>query len=320
LQIDLRYANGGGDFVIETLGVVPFTVSGSVLAPVAAPASTMGGLAILTILMVLAALLAFRARRSDVFFILLVVVPLCTRAQSTPDDTVIELLLTTAPGTPTPAQLVNYYRKPIGSFPLASLATMPPSAVYYLLPNRAAGNFLLSLQQNPSSARAKLERMMLLRYAPGTNMAPILGALHGDSSVEAAASPIVMETSSVGLDSFSVMGTDPYASVDQYGRDTLNVDAAWQVAGGYALIADIDTGLYTRPTWTATDCPTASSTLSAPVLRARTRTAMASTTASSFRWPAFPSATPAPVALVDFTAARTSSSATGSSKAADQRI
>jgi len=30
----------------------------------------------------------------------------------------------------------------------------------------------------------------------------------------------------------------------QYGRDALNIDAAWTLAGGYSLIATLDTGLY----------------------------------------------------------------------------
>lgn len=244
LQVDLRYPNVGGDFVVETLGIVPFSVAAPA-APFSAPATTSGGLALLMSLLVLAALMAFRARRPDVFLILILIVPLGGHAQSAPADGLIELLLTTDAGAPTPAQLVDYYRKPTGSFPLASLAAMPPLAVSYLASNRASGEFLLNLQQNPTSARAKLERMVLLRYAPETDKAPILNALHADVLVESASPPVRMEGSSVGLGGFSVVGTEPYGSVDQYGRDTLNINAAWQIAGGYALIADIDTGLYT---------------------------------------------------------------------------
>jgi hypothetical protein len=61
LQVDLRYPNVGGEFVVETLGIVPFSVAAPA-APFSAPATTSGGLALLMGLLVLAALMAFRGR------------------------------------------------------------------------------------------------------------------------------------------------------------------------------------------------------------------------------------------------------------------
>ncbi len=61
LQVDVRYPDAGGDFVVETLGLVAFDVAGA-SAPLAAPASTAGGLLLMIGLIVLAALVAFRGR------------------------------------------------------------------------------------------------------------------------------------------------------------------------------------------------------------------------------------------------------------------
>ncbi len=117
-----------------------------------------------------------------------------------------------------------------------------PQQVTYLLPVRAAGDFLSRLQANPTSTRAALERYVIATYPAGTNLAPALAALQADPYVAAAYQTPAISFSSAELTSFTV-GDD--SGSGQYGRDDLNINAAWQIAGGYALIADIDSGLYT---------------------------------------------------------------------------
>src|SRR5690242_18685534 len=159
-------------------------------------------------------------------------------------DDRVELLLSAAPGAPTPADVVNFYATPhTGAPPLASFATYPPIGVQYLLPDRASGDFLSMLQSHPSSTRAMLERYLVVTYPSATNKKSALASLQTDPYVSYAyfvpdgwfSSDTAQQHSSPTLD-----GTTIY----QYGRAALNIDAAWARAGGYSLVADIDTGLY----------------------------------------------------------------------------
>lgn len=85
-------------------------------------------------------------------------------AQDVPRNSVIELLLTTAPGAPTPRQVVDYYANPEGPPPLRALSAVPPQSVQYFLPERAEGDYLDWLERNPHSTSAQLERYLLLVY------------------------------------------------------------------------------------------------------------------------------------------------------------
>lgn len=152
--------------------------------------------------------------------------------------------MSTAPGAPTADQLVSFYAThQKGPPPLQGLTVGNPQQITYLLPVRATGDFLARLQANPSSVRAQLERYTVVLYPAGTDLAPALSALQADPYVTSAFEPLQMDFSSASLTGFSVGGDDP-STINQYGRDDLNIDAAWQLAGGYALISEIDTGLY----------------------------------------------------------------------------
>lgn len=245
LQVDLRYPNFAGDFVVETLGIVPFTVTGAATPPVSAPTLNGGGLLILVLALMGFAVCAVRTGPSGLLFAVLLGLPLGARAQTTqPSDQIIEVLVSTASGAPTPQQLVVYYstKSPTGPPPLQGLTVENPQQVMYLLPIRATGDFLARLQAHPDSVRAKLERYVLVLYPQGANIANALSALRADPYVASAHQPLSMTLSSASLVSFSVGDDVPNGA--QYGRTDLNVDAAWQLAGGYALIADIDSGLY----------------------------------------------------------------------------
>jgi len=229
---------------ILTLGVVPLTVAGSAQPAVPAPALNVPGLLALIVVIAGLAVWAVRTRRSGIVLIVLVCVPLA-RAQVAPANRTVEILLTHAPGAPTPAQLVNYYAisPHSGSPPLQAFTITTPQVVQYLIPDRASGDFLAWQQANPNSARTKLEAIVLATFASSADVPAALTALRADPYVANAYEPLAMQPSSVSLTDFSI-DTDPLGNGDQYGWYDLNIDAAWQMAGGYALVGQIDYGLY----------------------------------------------------------------------------
>ena len=82
-------------------------------------------------------------------------------------------------------------------------------------------------------------------YPAGADLTAPLAALWADPYVAAAYQPLPTEFASAlsGDDGGSIVSPDVSP---QYGRDDLDIDAAWNLAGGYALIADIDSGLFTQ--------------------------------------------------------------------------
>jgi len=244
LQVDLRYFNGG-KYVIETLGIVPFAVEGIPPAElIAAPTLNAAGIGILLLMIGGIAIWACRSPKSSLVVIALVCLPLAARAQDVRSNRTIELLLTTAPGAPTPQQLVDYYTRPVGPPPLRALTDPPAESVRYLSTERADGDFLAWIEANPHSVLAELERYLRVVYPEGTDLARALSALQADPYVKSAAEPLEMEFDSVSLVDFDVTGNGAGPTGgSQYGRDELNIDAAWQIAGGYGLVAAIDSGL-----------------------------------------------------------------------------
>ncbi len=167
-----------------------------------------------------------------------------SQPQDTQPDQTIAVLVTTAPGAPTADELVQAYRGgPPISPPLRGLVVGNPQKIAYLLPVRAEGDGLDQLQRHPDSVAAQLERYVVVIYPAGTDLEPALTALQADPYVMAAYEPMPTTFSSAELVQFDVGDNDKPADL-QYGRIDLNIDAAWQLAGGHALIADIDSGLY----------------------------------------------------------------------------
>ena len=243
LKVDFTYYDYPFGPTTITLGTVPFTVSGVPATAVPTPVNHPLALGLLALLLVGVAAALLRRRRSAFLILLLACVPLGARAQDVPT---IEVLVTGASGAPTPAQIVAYYNtKPrSGPPPLQGLAGTNPKGANYLLPVRASGDFLAWLQAHPNSARKKLEDYVLVTFAAGTDLAPILAALQADPYVAAAYEPLPLKMSSVELVEFGIAPGEGPSGMGQYGRDDLNIDAAWQWAGGNALVAVVDTGLY----------------------------------------------------------------------------
>ena len=232
VQVDRSYIPFGGPIpvVVETLGTLPFIVAA---APAALPANGVFVLLTLITTTLLIGIVALRRRRLGLLIVaMLACLPLISHAQSQ----YIHVLLSGAPGAPTPAQVVNYYSfspPPPGGLPLQGLAVENPQKTYFLMPTRASGDFLTYLQANPNSVRSKLERYVIVRYLPSADIANALSALRSDPNVDAAFPAATAKFSSVQLLGFRVgdpaPALAPLASGTQYGRDDLNVDAAWLI-------------------------------------------------------------------------------------------
>jgi hypothetical protein len=168
-------------------------------------------------------------------------------AQNSQPDQTIAVLVSTDSGAPSADDLVNYYKSPQpGSPPLQGLTVGNPQKIAYLMPVRAQGDFLANLEAHPDSARAQLERYVVVIYPAGTDLSTPLVALRTDPYVLAAYPPLPEEISMPDSDEAPAWIPPPESpSLDpQYGRTDLDIEAAWEMAGGYALIADIDSGLY----------------------------------------------------------------------------
>jgi len=162
----------------------------------------------------------------------------------TPPPLTLQILLSPNAGAPTAQQVVNGFQSGTTSLPSLSGSNKPQS-VAYLLDRRAKGDFLAYLQANPNTARAKLERFVVATYTNAAQLQSGLTAVQSDPSVQAVVQTSEYQFSAAQLISFTVVpsgGLAPIVGV-QYGRDDLNVDAAWDLAGGYSLIADVDSGI-----------------------------------------------------------------------------
>jgi len=223
LQVEMRYSDGTGVIQIDTLGIVPFTVQGGPFQAEPAPTNGISALVAMILALIVIAAWRMRDKRSLFLLIFLVGAPFGLRAQTMPQSPAVEVLLTTAPGAPTPDQLVDYYRRipRSGEPPLQGLSAGNPQQVQYLMPVRASGDFLAWLQANPNSPRAILERYVVVLYPPGTDTTQPLAALRADPFVAAAYVPLSLPPSSVSLSGFEVASSAP--SSGQYGREALNI-------------------------------------------------------------------------------------------------
>jgi hypothetical protein len=126
------------------MGDAPFVVTGAISAPIAASASNPISEALLVLLLFGLALFAI-GRRTYGMVLVLAMAPYChcSAAQIEPSMTV-QFLVKNSPGAPTPAQVVSYYSVTphVGPPPLHAFTIASPLTVQYLLPFRAAGDFL----------------------------------------------------------------------------------------------------------------------------------------------------------------------------------
>ena len=241
LTAEMRYTDFFGMPAVLNIGSVSFTVRG--LPPT--PVSATGSIALTVLLALLAGIAIYATRRTrgaHLLLTLLALIPLSARANG---QYIIDCVKGGS-GAPTAAQIVSWANaKPrVGTPPLQAYATVAPVGVDYLIPDRASGDFLVWLGQNPQSARAKLERCIIEKYNL-PDMTAALAALQADPWVDSAAAPPEWAYSSVELGDFGIDPDPqpPQGSPYQYGWFDLNLDVAWRLAGGHGLVGVIDSGL-----------------------------------------------------------------------------
>jgi hypothetical protein len=152
------------------------------------------------------------------------------------------VLLSGDPGAPSPEQVVESIEHD-DEPALRGLRDIQPDHAGYALPDRAEGDAAIWLRENPQSTAAVLERYLVLVYTREVDLERALDALRADPWVVTAYEPPQARFSSAELTSFGI-DPEPFGTANtQYGRAALNIDAAWQLASGYALVGLPDTGL-----------------------------------------------------------------------------
>jgi serine protease len=153
------------------------------------------------------------------------------------------VLLSADPNSPTAAEIVEGYDFASGlPPPLAGLAVESPVAVEYLIPQRATGKFAEYLAARPDSVRARLERYVVVSYGTQANLNNARNALLADSNVDHAHAPPSVE---FNVSSNGAPMPASQKAVWQDWRSSVGVPAAWQLAGGWALVGIVDNGIAT---------------------------------------------------------------------------
>ena len=183
LTLDLDYYGPFGEPSTLLLGVIPFTVAVAPPIQGAIPTPTLNMIGCIALVLILIGMTIRRFRSPPASLLILVALSCTTiaaRAQvPAPPNLTIQITLTTAPGAPTPAQVVTYYNTTprVGPPPLRAFTVKSPQTVQYLIPDRATGDFLTWLGNNPNSWRAKLENKIIGSFLTTSDVAAALTAL-----------------------------------------------------------------------------------------------------------------------------------------------
>ncbi len=226
----------------------PFgSVSFDVHAPKSIPSLLPAGLPLLAAFLAAAAIVAFRRQHAlpglSGLVAVAAVAAYCPTAFA--EDKTLHVLLSADPLAPTAEEIVEGYDFSAGSDPpLAGLKAEQAVAAEYLVPVRAQGTFAVYLDQNPDSARARLERYIVLHYTPESVLGNAASALAADPDVEHVhiPGPEVPLRLSAGKAPGPGKGL---ASVYPGWRTQVNADVAWKNAGGWGLVGILDNGLAT---------------------------------------------------------------------------
>jgi hypothetical protein len=214
LTVDMLYRDSVFGPTILNIGVVSFTVSAR---QEATPVPAVGVLGMSILVVLLLAAVGWRLRTClPLFSVLILMSPLCARAQATQT---IQITLSQSFGAPTPVQVVTWMRSSPRSPtpPLTAFKTYPPLGGDYLIPDRATGDFLAWLNANPNSARRKLEDKILASYL-ATDIPAALAAVQSDPYVASAGVTPASAFNSVGLIEFIVVpGDRPRATTNTAG-------------------------------------------------------------------------------------------------------
>lgn len=159
----------------------------------------------------------------------------------------MHILLSADAGTPSAASIVEGFDFAAGGAPpLAGLAAETPIDAQYLLPVRATGAFAQYLANNPDTPRARLERYIVVRYSASSNVPNARDALLSDPDVEHAHVPASADFAvPPGNLHDKALSPDLPSTLQGDWRAPVNVVESWHVAGGWALVGVIDSGIAT---------------------------------------------------------------------------
>ncbi|PIV36962.1 MAG: hypothetical protein COS34_00470, partial [Lysobacterales bacterium CG02_land_8_20_14_3_00_62_12] len=155
----------------------------------AIPTFGTGAKILLVSLILLAAWRFGSARRRVVLLLAALLGSTTASAQST--DKALLVLLAAGPTAPTPQMLVEPVNFSSGYLGVISpgFTAEDPIRAFYLLQQRATGDFAVWLEANPVDARAKLERYVIVTYPATANLQNALAALAADPNVLYASEP-----------------------------------------------------------------------------------------------------------------------------------
>lgn len=227
----------------------PLTVGQAAPQPI--PTFGTGATLTLIALVLLFALPVLAKRRRSWLFLAAV---FAGAASAQDNEKTLLVLLSAAPDAPTVEALVEpitFSAGYLGDLSAGFTAEAPVRA-YYLLPKRASGDFAVWLEANPDDARAKLERYIVVTYPESANLQTALAALNADSNVLYASIPEAEEFATPAAKTLPLLPLRPRTQAKQsMGAPTqawisdFGFADAWSVAGGYGLVATLDTGLNT---------------------------------------------------------------------------
>lgn len=156
------------------------------------------------------------------------------------------VLLSNEPGAPTVDQLSAFNFSSGLPPPLTGLLPGSPQVAYPLLVRRARGDFAQYLADYPHTARAKLERYVIVQYPENTDLSAPLAALQADAYVVHVQEPLPMAFSTAGGGADASAAPDTQSSAQQYHLDAVRAPQAWQRAGGWSLVGVADSGIATE--------------------------------------------------------------------------
>lgn len=150
--------------------------------------------------------------------------------------------LEAGPDAPLPRTVVEFDYSSAEPAPLVSFRTHRPTRVDYLIQRRVDGAYAEYLMENPELPRARLERRLIAYYEAGTDLEGVMVDLEMDKWITNATLPPNVE--------FVLPAAEQKVSVkgggfapEQYGRDSMSIDAAWALATGHSVVAILDSGL-----------------------------------------------------------------------------
>ena len=238
LTAEMLYTDFFGQPGVLNIGSVSFTVLGAALPPTPVPAT--GSVAFALLLALLAGLAVYSIRRTrdaNILLALLALIPLGARANG---QYLIDCVKGDS-GAPTPAQIVSWVNaKPrVLNTTIAGIrhrgtcgCRLPDSRSRV---RRFSGLAWPEAHVGTCEARA-LHHREVQPSAALLRSRPIPGSSQRRSRPE-------WSHSAVELGDFGIAPDPPQGEAYQYGWFDLNLDAAWRLAGGYALVGVVDSGL-----------------------------------------------------------------------------